>query len=54
MKKIMFAIAALILIIIIFYIGYSIGKNHVIYTQEIYTDDNGYIVVIDGDAHSYN
>lgn len=54
MKKIIVAIAAMIVIISIFFIGYSIGKNHVIYTQEIYTDNDGYIAVIDGDAHSYN
>lgn len=60
--KIILTIAALIIAIVAvitavyigYSIGYSIGKNHVIYTQEIYTDNGGYIVVIDGDAHSYN
>lgn len=50
------AIAALITAVYIGYsIGYSVGKNHVITTQKIYPDkDNNYIVVIDGDVHSYD
>lgn len=61
--KIIIAITALIIAIIAvitavyigYSIGYSIGKNHVIYTQQIYPDkDNNYIVVIDGDVHSYD
>lgn len=56
--KIILAITALIIaiaaVITALYIGYSIGKNHVIYTQEIYADNSGYIAVIDGDTHSYN
>ena len=61
--KIILAIAALVIaiaaVITTVYIGYSIGysdgKNHVITTQKIYPDkDNQYIVVIDGDIHSYD
>ena len=60
--KIILAIAALVIIIAAvitaLYIGYSIGysdgKNHVIYNQEIYSNNNGYIIVIDGNAHNYN
>ena len=60
--KIILAIAALVIVIAAvitaLYIGYSIGysdgKNHVIYTQKIYADNSGYIAVIDGDVHNYN
>ena len=61
--KIILAITALIIaiaaVITALYIGYSIGysegKNYVIYTQKIYPDkDNQYNVVIDGDVYSYD
>lgn len=33
--------------------GFEDGKNHTIYTQEIYKNDEGFSVVIDGDEHLY-
>lgn len=58
MKKILLAIlisAAIIGVCIgIYNAGYTAGKDHTIYTQEIYTESDGYTVVIDGEAHSYN
>ena len=58
MKKIILAIlisAAIIGVCIgMYHVGYTAGKDHTIYTQEIYTDPDGYIVVIDGEVHNYN
>lgn len=54
MRKILIAIAALIIIIAAFIAGHCIGKNHVIFTQEIYAEGGEYIAVIDGEAHSYS
>ena len=34
--------------------GYNSGYNHVIYSQEIYTNKDGYSIVIDGQEHLYN
>lgn len=53
MRKIWFVIA-LIAIFAALFAGYHIGKNHVIYTQEIYAEGGEYIAVIDGNAHSYS
>ena len=35
-------------------IGYNSGYEHVIYSQEIYTNKDGYSIVIDGQEHLYN
>lgn len=35
-------------------IGYNSGYNHVIYSQEIHTNNDGYSIVIDGQEHLYN
>ena len=35
-------------------IGYNSGYNHVIYSQEIYTNNDGYSIVIDGQEHLYD
>lgn len=48
-----FAIALTVFFQIGYNCGYSEGKNHVIYTQEVYTDAEGFSVVIDGECHSY-
>ena len=34
-------------------IGYNSGYNHVVYSQEIYTNKDGYSIVIDGEEHLY-
>lgn len=34
--------------------GYNSGYDHVIYSQEIYTNKDGYLIVIDGQEHLYN
>ena len=34
--------------------GYNSGYNHVIYSQEIHTNNDGYSIVIDGEEHLYN
>lgn len=34
--------------------GYNSGYDHVIYSQEIYTNNDGYSIVIDGQEHLYN
>ena len=58
MKKIIIILVILATVIGIsigiYNIGYTAGKNHTIYTQEIYTETDGYTVIIDGEAHSYN
>lgn len=35
-------------------IGYNSGYNHVIYSQEIYTNKDDYSIVIDGQEHLYD
>ena len=54
MRKIWLIVIILIVVTIAFVGGYHIGKNHVIYTQEIYVEGGEYIAVIDGNAHSYS
>ena len=34
--------------------GYNSGYDHVIYSQEIYANNDGYSIVIDGQEHLYN
>ena len=34
--------------------GYNSGYNHVIYAQEIYSNKDGYSIVIDGQEHLYD
>ena len=34
--------------------GYNSGYNHVIYSQEIHTNKDGYSVIIDNQEHLYN
>lgn len=34
--------------------GYTSGYEHVIYSQEIYTNNNGYSIIIDNQEHLYN
>ena len=50
LKIILLIIAAALL----FMVGYQIGKNHVIMTQEIEIIEDGYLVIIDGDGHLYS
>lgn len=54
MRKILVVALVIAAVIAALAAGYSIGKNHVIYTQEIYAEGGEYIAVIDGEAHSYS
>lgn len=49
--RILIAVSALILA---FSVGWWAGRLHVIYTQEIYTENGSFTAVIDGSAHLYD
>lgn len=61
MKSKRFLVAAIIFMMaffaialtISFQIGFNCGKDHVIYTQEVYTNAEGFSVVIDGEDYLY-
>lgn len=57
MKKLLIITAVLLAIVATLtalQVGYISGKNHVIYTQEIYTEGGELFSAIDGEVHSYN